>query len=149
MGRSRMTENKLPDGQADWTPGLVLKHMTAISIANDQRYQERFAAQEKAVKDALAAQEKAVNAALAASEKAVLVAENNAQKWRENANEWRAAMTDRERNFATQGDFKAIKERVDRGEGSGKGMRDMWALIAGGILLLIAIATFIVSHVKL
>ena len=48
----------------------------------------------------LEAQDKAVKAALASAEKAVDRAEINAEKWRQNANEWRAAMTDRERNFA-------------------------------------------------
>ncbi len=46
---------------------------------------------------------KAISAALAAAEKAVSVAENNSEKWRSNANEWRAAMTDRERNFLSRG----------------------------------------------
>jgi len=48
------------------------------------------------------AQERAVTAALAAAEKAVLVAERNAEKWRDNANEWRGAMTDKDRNFVTK-----------------------------------------------
>ena len=123
----------------EWTPGLVLKHFTEILNSYDVRYQERFAAQEKAVKDALAAQEKAVNAALAASEKAVLVAETNAAQWRAGANEWRAAMTDRERNFATQAEFLMMKERIDKHEGSGKGMRELYAWIVTGIMTIIAI----------
>lgn len=49
-----------------------------------------------------ASQEKAVSAALAAAEKAVGVAERNAEKWRDNANEWRAAMSDKDRNFITK-----------------------------------------------
>lgn len=91
------------DSHQDWTAKLALEHALALLEANDKRYEERFAAQEKAVKDALAAQEKAVNAALAASEKAVSVAETNAERWRAGANEWRAAMNDRERNFLSKG----------------------------------------------
>jgi hypothetical protein len=48
------------------------------------------------------AKEKALVAALAASDKAVSVAERNAEKWRDSANEWRAAMTDKDRNFVTK-----------------------------------------------
>lgn len=47
--------------------------------------------------------EKAVRAALAAAEKAVSVAQTNAERWQANANEWRSAMTDRERNFFSKG----------------------------------------------
>ena len=130
----------------DWTPGLVLKHLIAVLDANDQRYQERFAAQEKAVREALAAQEKAVNAALAASEKAVLVAENNAEKWRANANEWRAAMNDREKGFTSSSEFAALKERVDKHEGSGYGMRAMWGWITGAIMALLAVVGMLWSH---
>lgn len=127
------------DPHGDWTPALVLKHMTALLAANDQRYQERFAAQEKAVKEALAAQEKAVNAALAASEKAVSVAETNAEKWRSNANEWRSAMTDREARFVSQAEYSLLKERMDKGEGGSKGMRDLWGWIAAGVMAAIAV----------
>ncbi len=137
----------MDDNQSDWTPPLVLKHLLAVMAANDKRYEERFAAQEKAVKDALAAQEKAVNAALAAAEKAVLVAEKNGADWRAGANEWRSAMTDRERNFATQADFSAVKERIDRGEGSGKGKNDMWGWIVAAVT---AVAALLLAwpHIK-
>ena len=49
------------------------------------------------------AKERAISAAMAAAEKAILVAENNAEKWRMNANEWRSAMNDRERQFLSKG----------------------------------------------
>ncbi len=50
----------------------------------------------------LAEKDKAINIALAAAKEAVGVAEKNAEKWRENANEWRGAMSDREKNFITR-----------------------------------------------
>jgi undecaprenyl pyrophosphate synthase len=131
-----------------WTPELVREHVLAILAANDKRYEERFAAQEKAVKDALAAQEKAVNAALAASEKAVSVAETNAEKWRSNANEWRSAMTDREKRFVSQQEYQLLKERMDKGEGGGKGMRDMWGWIAAAAMLAVAAAGVFGKYIK-
>lgn len=50
----------------------------------------------------LAERDKAITSALQAAEKAVAVAEANAEKWRNQANEWRGAMTDREKNFITR-----------------------------------------------
>lgn len=47
----------------------------------EKRYEDRFTAQEQAVK----------------------VAENSAEKWRDQANEWRASMLDRERAFFSKG----------------------------------------------
>ena len=131
-----------------WTPELVREHTLAILSANDQRYQERFAAQEKAVKDALAAQEKAVNAALAASEKAVSVAENNAEKWRANANEWRGAMTDREQRFVSVTEHNLLKERIDKHEGGSKGMRDLWGWIIAGVMGAVAIIGLLWGRIK-
>lgn len=131
-----------PKPPSSWTPEIVRDHLIALLDANDKRYEERFKAQEKAVKDALAAQEKAVTAALAASEKAVSVAETNAEKWRANANEWRAAMTDRELKFVSSTEYELLKERMDKQEGSSKGMRDLWGWIFGGVMLAVALAGF-------
>ena len=74
--------------KSDWT----LDTLKILMDERDRRYGEISAAKEKAVE-----------AALAAASKAVEVAEQNAEKWRMNANEWRAAMTDRERNFLSKG----------------------------------------------
>jgi delta 1-pyrroline-5-carboxylate dehydrogenase len=68
--------------------GWTLDTLKALMDERDRRYGEVSAAKEEAVK-----------IALADAEKAVSVAERNAEKWRDNANEWRAAMTDRERMF--------------------------------------------------
>lgn len=77
----------------------ILAHIHALRDADDKRYQQKFEALEKAFNDQLLAQEKAVDTAMNAAEKAVNVAETTAEKWRANANEWRKAMDDRERNF--------------------------------------------------
>lgn len=50
----------------------------------------------------LTEKDKAINIALAAAKEAVQVAEANAEKWRNQANEWRGAMSDREKNFITR-----------------------------------------------
>lgn len=56
----------------------------------------------------LAERDKAIAAALSAAEKAVDKAEADNRKWREAANEWRGAMTDRERDFLTRREFYSI-----------------------------------------
>jgi hypothetical protein len=131
--------------RSSWTPEIVREYLMDIIQANDARYEARFAASDKAVLAALAAQEKAQNAALAASEKAVLVSEQNAASWRASANEWRAAMTDREGRFAVRSDLDALKERIDRSEGKGAGLNAMWGFVAGGIGLIVLIATAFVT----
>lgn len=72
--------------------GWTLSTLKQLMDERDRRYGEVSEAKERAI-----------SAALAAAEKAVLVAEGNAEKWRMNANEWRAAMDDRERNFLSKG----------------------------------------------
>lgn len=56
----------------------------------------------------LAEKDKALNAALISAEKAVLKKEEEVERWRSNANEWRGAMSDRERDFLTRKEFYAI-----------------------------------------
>jgi hypothetical protein len=85
------------------TNGLTLDVLKAIMDERDERYRQLAEAKEKAIVAAMVAAEKAINAALAAAEKAVNVAETNAEKWRNASNEWRAAMTDKDRNFVTKG----------------------------------------------
>jgi hypothetical protein len=68
----------------------------------------RFDDQGQAVHAALVAADKGVSAALASAEKAVDKAEASSEKWRANANEWRSAMGDRERNFLTRKEFYSI-----------------------------------------
>jgi hypothetical protein len=64
--------------ETDWTIPALKQHFEALRVADAA----------------------AIAAALAAAEKAVNVAEVNAERWRNSANEWRAAMDDRERRFA-------------------------------------------------
>jgi len=75
------------------TENVDLKtYFEALLAEQDKRYEQRFLAQQEAM-----------DAAFASSEKAIAVAEANSEKWRANANEWRKAMDDRERNFLSKG----------------------------------------------
>ena len=112
---------------------LTLTTIKAIMDERDIRYTQLADAKEKAI-----------SAALAAAEKAVTVAEINSQKWRENANEWRQAMDDRETQFVkadnyqtTIGnlskDIKELKARIDLNDGRGTGIHQLWIIIVAVI----------------
>lgn len=69
---------------------------------------QRFADQQKAVEATLAQTDLATKAALASAEKAVDKSERNVERWQTAANEWRAAMSDRERDFLTRKEFYSM-----------------------------------------
>ena len=127
-----------PKPPSSWTPEIVRDHLLAVIAANNQRYEDKFTGQDKAVISALTAQKEAVNAALAAAEKAVAVAERNAEEWRKGANEWRGSMTDREKNFASRTEMEMLKERMDKHEGGNKGMEKLWGWIAAAFMAAVA-----------
>lgn len=113
-----------------------------LFMESDRRYIQRFDLQDKAVSAALVAQEKAVSAALAAAEKAVSVAEQNSEKWRSNANEWRGAMDDREMKMVMkehlnpvigglQKEVNELKTLTTLSTGKGQGLDKAWAIILG------------------
>lgn len=88
--------------------------------------------------------DKAVNIALAAAKEAVGVAELNAEKWRDNANEWRGAMNDREKTFITKAEFESYKSAVDKAltiekergdfdKGKSSGLSLGWAIFIGAV----------------
>ena len=159
---------KEPSG--DWTPRLVLEHLLGIIAAHDVRYTEAFAAiekaavtasiasgnataaafsaSEKAIRDALAAVEKSTASTFVAGEKAVVLAESNAERWREDAASERRRVTEREGNLATKTEVQALKERLDRWEGTGRGARETYAWLSAAAMAAVAIATLLVSVMK-
>lgn len=147
--------------ESAWTTDTLRVHLLALIEATrvaleakdeaaDIRNEQRFIAQQNAIKDALIAQKEAVAAALVAAEKAVLVAETNAEKWRAAANEWRGAMNDRERNLmprmeAEKADrsntekIDALAARMDRTEGRSGGFHQGWGYLVGAVGLVAAL----------
>jgi hypothetical protein len=94
-------------------PDVSLKeYLEALIKEVDRHHQQRADQQDKAVAAALASAEKAVDAALAAQETAVNKAEEHGELWRASANEWRAAMNDREDKFASAAMLNALEQRV-------------------------------------
>lgn len=101
-----------------WTFASLREYLLRVVSDLSQRQSQLADAQDKAVQAALVAQEKAVQAALAAADKAVAKAEENTRQWQISANEWRGAMSDRERTFVPRPehakDIDAMKDRLDR-----------------------------------
>jgi hypothetical protein len=69
-----------------WTLEALKEHFEALRV-DDQR---------------------AVEAALSAAKEAVTAAEVNAERWRNSSNEWRGAMSDRERTFISRAEVRAF-----------------------------------------
>jgi hypothetical protein len=119
----------------------------------DERYTQRFEAQETAITTAMNAAEKAVNAAMAAAEKAVAKAEAATDKRLEGMNEFRATLSDQQSTFVRQDvadtRFKGIEAQIailnsqaSKSEGRGTGLNQAWGYIIAIAALGFAAAEF-------
>jgi len=99
-----------------WTVDTLRAHMAALMAEKDLRDQQRFDAQQLALRDALTAQEKAVNAALTAAEQAVQKAEGAAEKRFDAVNEFRGQLADQARDFQPRKEsqvlFDSLGEKI-------------------------------------
>jgi hypothetical protein len=114
-----------------------------------------FMEKEKALQAALLAQEKAVAAALESADKAITKAEANAEKWRENANEWRGAMSDRDRELPSRREvdaqYEALSKRLEavehwqtRDSGKSAGIGSSVGAVIGAVAIASGLITVIV-----
>jgi hypothetical protein len=145
---------------SQWTLETLKEHFDALFAERDKQYVERAIANKTAVEAALKAAETLNAAAFAASEKAIAKSDINAEKWREQANEWRGSMQDRENKFAARAEvdneFKNLRSELgslkeSRAEGSGRsgGSQAMWGYVVGAIGLLGIGITFVTFLMKL
>lgn len=123
------------------------KHIDQKFAEADKRYEQRFSATQTAMSAALAAQQKAVE-----------VAESVGEKWRQNANEWRATLSDRDKKFMMEETARAelkvydarirsVEEKVKIGEGRGAGIKDMTGWLFGAIGIGVAIAAIVFRQI--
>ncbi len=89
----------MPGGETEsnvsaWTVDSLKELMMAVLEEMDRRYEQRFEAQQVALRDALISSEKAVNAALNAAERAVSKAELASERRFESINEFRGQLAD-------------------------------------------------------
>jgi phosphopantetheinyl transferase (holo-ACP synthase) len=116
--------------------------MMKIMDERDQRYGQRFQAQQEAVNAALQAAKEAVANALSAAKEAVLKAEISVEKRFEGVNEFRQTLTDQALTFlnkdAAEQRFKALEEleranaaRIDAINNRAEGGNDLWVILLG------------------
>lgn len=121
------------ESEKDNTDVSLKEYIEKIFVEKDKYYERLF--EEK---------DKALNAALSTAKEAVAVAEKNAEKWRDNANEWRGAMTDKDKNLMQRSEFITFKDGYEKvvdelksinsqGKGKMEGVKDFrdwipWAI---------------------
>jgi hypothetical protein len=124
-------------------------------VSLKEHFEKILAEKDKYLERVLIEKDKALSAALSTAKEAVAVAEKNAEKWRDNANEWRGAMNDKDKLLMQRAEFSTFKEgyekemdelktRSDKGEGKSEG----YAKFLGWILAAIAIAAFIIDKIN-
>jgi len=121
----------------------IRDYVDAMLAQADKRNEQRFLAQEKAV-----------DAALASADKASSKSEVNAERWRASANEWRGAMSDRDRELPSRREVDAAMaahdERIRRLEDeakSNKGKSAGIGLIVSVIVGSVTLAVIVISAV--
>jgi hypothetical protein len=110
MNVSGETEER-PSG---WTTDTLKDMFLRLIDEHDHRYQQRFQAQEQAVRDALAAQEKQVAQALLSAQQAVNKAETAAERRFESVNEFRAQLSDQVATFVRREYLDSQLDALDR-----------------------------------
>lgn len=104
----------------------------ALWTERDRRYQERFESQNTAIQAAMLAAEKAVDKAERATEKRF-----------EGVNEFRQALSDQSKLFATRAELSNLSERLrfyeskmDAIEGRASGAARLWGILLGCVGLI-------------
>lgn len=99
-----------------------------------------------------AAQEKHAATVQELSQRAINKAEENTASWKASANEWRGAMTDREKHFFTVAEAKAmdariddLSERVKARDARGEGLHQGWAILLAVIGAAGVVATIVMN----
>jgi hypothetical protein len=137
-----------------WNVTTLREHLDRILADLDKRLDQRFDSQDKASEAARVSAKDAVGAAFLAAEKAVTVSQAEALRAREAANEWREAMTDRERRFALQEPtntrIDSLNQRVaavelaqNQATGKTSGISSTEGRIVTAIMVVLAVITIV------
>lgn len=130
---------------AEWTVDSLHEHLASLFAERDLRYEQRFAAQERAVA-----------AALESAKEAVLKAERAAERRFESMNEFRGVLTDQASTFVTRAESEQLHHslqdkvdlvisRLDRLEGRTSGISAGWVLIGQAVSLLGAVIATVLA----
>jgi hypothetical protein len=135
-----------------WTTDTALDHILAIIASNDRRYEERFAASQKALDIGLAGTKNEITVALAAQDRAVQKAEAATEKRFESVNEFRGTLDNQQRTLIPRSEVdvlvRGLNEKIaqltkqmDAMTSERKGGQQMWAVIVAGVMTLIALGS--------
>jgi hypothetical protein len=116
-------------------------------------YEQRIVELDRRYGDRASAQEAAVKAALASAERATAKAEVSIEARLASQNEFRQTLSDQAARLMPRAEAEAaakglserlvgLASRMDTHEGTGFGMTRLWALIGGGLFLVLALVTF-------
>lgn len=144
-------------GGGGWS--LEVQYVLGLMREKDLRDQQRFDAQQIALRDALSAQEKAVAAALNAAEQAVRKAETAAEKRFDNVNEFRAQLGDQAATLMPRSEatvllnalgerLTAVERRLNQEMGRGVGREDSRAVVFAVLGALVAVAALVIAVIR-
>ncbi len=135
----------------DYTSARI-DHIEKILDERDRRYAQRFEAQQQALNAALQAAKEGTANALAAAKEAVNKAEEASNKRFDSVNEFRQTLTDQSTTFMSKPEanarLKSLEDDVTRISARNEGANNLWAYIAGAILLVISIGGFALNVAK-
>ena len=101
-----------------WSLETLHEHVLSIIASNDRRYEERFAASQRAVELGLAGTKSEISAALAAADRAVMKAEVATEKRFEGVNEFRGALDQQQRTLIPRAEvdvlMKGIEQKIEQ-----------------------------------
>ncbi len=128
-----------------WTTDTLRAHILQMMIEHDRRYEQRFAAQEKAVASALGAAERAVAKAETATEKRF-----------EGVNEFRSQLADQAQTFMPRTETEIrlgtietrltdLQSRADQSSARAVGRNDVVAWVIAGIASVAALVAVVVA----
>lgn len=131
-----------------WTVGTLLQHVMSLIESNNQRYEQRFQDQERAV-----------SMALAAAKEAVIKAEQAAEKRFDSVNEFRSTLADQQRTLMPRAEsdralsamtekLAALEKQHDAFVSERQGLRGGWGYAVGVIGLVLAVASLIALVIK-
>lgn len=137
----------MSDNTNGWTEQTIYTHFTALRegdeklrLSEEKRVQDRFQAEEKL----RFAEERRTQERFASQERALAIAQRNDEKWREQANEWRGAITDKDKTLVPKSEYLAamatlqkndsdVKSRLDQTQGTGAGREQFWKWIVAAL----------------
>jgi len=148
---------------SEWTTETLKEHFETLLAERDNRLQQRYDAQQDALKAALLAQEKAVATAMTAAKEAVTKAETAAERRFEGINEFRGQLADQQQTFIPRTEanaaierntervadlverVNALASRIDTQQGKSSGIAASWGVLVS-VMVLVGIVAGVVGH---